>query len=150
VKSLRKAQAAMEYLMTYGWAILVVIIVLAALWSMGVFAPRIPKTACLDDVYFEAADWDYSADGTFRVIIGNKAGKKINITSINVTVGATSQYSALAIELASGEKSTVVTISGLPTGTAGDKVEPTVKITYDVIEGLPNLSTTCKVTGTIS
>jgi hypothetical protein len=32
-----KAQAAMEFLMTYGWAILIVIAVVIALYSMGVF-----------------------------------------------------------------------------------------------------------------
>ncbi|ASI13969.1 hypothetical protein Mia14_0666 [Candidatus Mancarchaeum acidiphilum] len=32
-----KAQSAMEYLMTYGWAILIVAIVLAALYVLGVF-----------------------------------------------------------------------------------------------------------------
>ena len=34
-----KGQTAMEYLMTYGWAILIVIVVIAALYSMGVFTP---------------------------------------------------------------------------------------------------------------
>jgi hypothetical protein len=32
-----KGQTAMEYLMTYGWAILIVIVVVAALFAMGVF-----------------------------------------------------------------------------------------------------------------
>ncbi|MEM7821527.1 MAG: hypothetical protein QXX38_01800 [Candidatus Aenigmatarchaeota archaeon] len=32
-----KGQAAMEFLMTYGWAILIVIAVVAALYAMGVF-----------------------------------------------------------------------------------------------------------------
>lgn len=32
-----KAQTAMEYLITYGWAILIVILVVAALYTMGVF-----------------------------------------------------------------------------------------------------------------
>ena len=33
----KRGQAAMEYLMTYGWAILVIVIVLAALLYLGVF-----------------------------------------------------------------------------------------------------------------
>ena len=36
----RKAQTAMEFLMTYGWAILIVIAVVAALYAMGVFNLR--------------------------------------------------------------------------------------------------------------
>jgi hypothetical protein len=35
---LLKAQSSMEYLMTYGWAILIIAIVLAALFSLGIFS----------------------------------------------------------------------------------------------------------------
>lgn len=38
-----KAQTAMDYLMTYGWAILIVIVVIAALYSMGVFSEPFPS-----------------------------------------------------------------------------------------------------------
>jgi len=46
-----RSQSAMEYLMTYGWAILVISIVLAALWQLGVFnsaaqAPRAQPGSC--------------------------------------------------------------------------------------------------------
>ncbi len=34
-----KSQSAMEYLMTYGWAILIIAIVMAALFSLGIFNP---------------------------------------------------------------------------------------------------------------
>jgi len=40
-----KAQTAMEYLMTYGWAILIIIVVVAALYSLGVFSVK-PAVAC--------------------------------------------------------------------------------------------------------
>ncbi|MCL5239391.1 MAG: LamG domain-containing protein [Candidatus Marsarchaeota archaeon] len=47
----RRAQSAMEYLMTYGWAILIIAVVLGALFQLGVFnagtfAPRAPPGAC--------------------------------------------------------------------------------------------------------
>ncbi len=46
-----KAQSAMEYLMTYGWAILIIAIVLVALFSLGVFnssnfSPRAQPGSC--------------------------------------------------------------------------------------------------------
>ena len=40
----KKAQSAMEYLMTYGWAILVVLIALGALFYLGVFNPKTVNT----------------------------------------------------------------------------------------------------------
>ncbi len=43
-----KAQSAMEYLMTYGWAILIISVVLASLFSLGVFnAGASLSTACV-------------------------------------------------------------------------------------------------------
>ncbi len=38
-KASSKAQSAMEYLMTYGWAILVIAVVLGVLYSLGIFNP---------------------------------------------------------------------------------------------------------------
>src|SRR3989344_9561224 len=43
-----KSQSAMEYLMTYGWAILVVLIALGALFYLGVFNPKTPNTCQLN------------------------------------------------------------------------------------------------------
>ncbi len=46
-----RAQSAMEYLMTYGWAIIIIAVVLAALFELGLFngtflGPREPPGAC--------------------------------------------------------------------------------------------------------
>ena len=46
-----KSQAAMEYLMTYGWAILIIALSLAVLYSLGImnpknFVPRAPPGSC--------------------------------------------------------------------------------------------------------
>ncbi|MGC8671449.1 MAG: LamG domain-containing protein [Candidatus Micrarchaeia archaeon] len=46
-----RAQSAMEYLMTYGWAILIIAVVLGALFQLGVFngnnfVPKAPPGAC--------------------------------------------------------------------------------------------------------
>ena len=39
LSSFRKGQAAMEFLMTYGWAILVVLVVIGALAYFGILSP---------------------------------------------------------------------------------------------------------------
>ena len=45
-KNNKKGQAAMEFLTTYGWAFLVIIVVIVALWQFGVFdtTSRIPAS----------------------------------------------------------------------------------------------------------
>ena len=66
-----KGQTTMEYLMTYGWAILIIIVVIASLYSMGVFQFKgqrysseqmieICQDVCLT-AGMEYKDWDYDS-----------------------------------------------------------------------------------------
>jgi hypothetical protein len=115
-----KAQAAMEYLMTYGWAILVIIAVVAALYAMGVFriaAPPVPCSPCF--AYF--AFVDYSA-GT--LVITNGA-REIDTLTVYEPAGAT-------ISPTSADPGEQINIIGIPTTGS-----PTVLIGYrDVRSGL--------------
>ena len=47
----KKGQAALEYLMTYGWAILAVVVVLAVLWYLGIFTPKAPEMCVFDSPF---------------------------------------------------------------------------------------------------
>jgi len=72
-----KAQSAMEYLMTYGWAILIVIVVVAALYSMGVFSGGgggVPCSPCFS--YFAYVDHNATD------LIMTSGAQEIQITSI--------------------------------------------------------------------
>jgi hypothetical protein len=74
------AQAAMEYLMTYGWAILIIAVVLGVLFQLGVFstssfAPRAPPGAC-------------------QIFRPNGPGTSQNINLMGVCTGQLPQYVA--------------------------------------------------------
>ncbi|MFH8080715.1 MAG: hypothetical protein QXO84_02430 [Candidatus Aenigmatarchaeota archaeon] len=73
----RKAQAAMEYLMTYGWAILIIVVVIAALYAMGVFKTRstVPCSPCFG--YFAYVDHN-----TNTLVLRN-GPKEVNISAGN-------------------------------------------------------------------
>jgi len=43
LNSKSKGQAAMEFLMTYGWAILIILVAIGALYFMGVFSPQVSE-----------------------------------------------------------------------------------------------------------
>jgi hypothetical protein len=94
---MKKGQTAMEYLMTYGWAILIVIVVVAALYSMGVFqvSPGVPCSPCFS--YFAFVDY---ADGTLLIRNGPR---NINVSGhmFNGTIKA----------IASPDTGSVVTLS---------------------------------------
>jgi uncharacterized protein (UPF0333 family) len=107
-----KAQAAMEYLMTYGWAILIVIIVVAALWAMGVFTTTSSVACSPCFSYFAFVDY---AGGT---MVLRNGPQEINITTVTGgTIPATTSYTA----------GKTITISGI--STTGDV---DVTITYTV------------------
>ncbi len=82
---MRKGQTAMEYLMTYGWAILIILIVGGLLVYYGVFSlrPGASKTGFgqVDIV----SPWDYNAAGELRIRVQNNLGQSLNITTVNIT-----------------------------------------------------------------
>ncbi len=64
VKLNTSAQSAMEYLITYGWAILIIAVVLAALFELGVFSggQSLPQ-ACIAEAGFICKSPIYTASG---------------------------------------------------------------------------------------
>jgi hypothetical protein len=135
--------------MTYGWALLIVLVVGAVLWWYVISPKMMPKRGCeVGDLRIYAADWAYKDDGTFQVLIENGIAAKINITA--VTVDGTPLTTGVPQTIDTGKKST--TISGTLTdpGDVGDTVEPTVVVTYDIIDGLQDQDWTCDLRGTVS
>jgi hypothetical protein len=70
----RKAQSAMEYLMTYGWAILIIAVVLGALFSLGVFSSgNLQGTGCRAFSGYTCLN-PVLHGGTFTATIGQASG----------------------------------------------------------------------------
>ena len=71
-----KAQSAMEYLMTYGWAILIIAVVLGALFSLGVFnGNNVLGTACVARSEYLCQTPVYShTTGNIMVTVGQNTG----------------------------------------------------------------------------
>ncbi len=79
-----KAQSAMEYLMTYGWAILIIAVVLGALFSLGIFSGTSTLgTACIARTGFLCQSASYQhTNGGILVTLGQNTGS--SWTSANV------------------------------------------------------------------
>ncbi len=90
-----KAQSALEYLMTYGWAILIVIIVGAALYALGVFNPGTftgHKSTGFSAIQME--DFKFTTEGNLTLKLGNRHGRTINITGITMKAPNGNYYNA--------------------------------------------------------
>jgi hypothetical protein len=83
----KKSQSALEYMMTYGWAILIIVIVAAVLYSLGIFNPT--SFVATESVSGFAGLGSIQAQcsaGGLEMSIGNAVGSLINITDVNVTL----------------------------------------------------------------
>ena len=119
---MRKGQTAMEYLMTYGWAILIIMVVLAVLFYLGVLNPPIPEP-CVFPARVTCISSKLNTAGNLTLIIGQGTGHPIMVTGVNCTMNssatwatdnaATLVYSpAFNINITSGGQATVAQILG--------------------------------------
>jgi hypothetical protein len=89
-----KGQAALEFLMTYGWAILVVLVVIGALAYFGVLNPSMlmPEKCTLQTGFSCKAHRVDATTNSISMIIQNGIGKEIIITGMNITAPIMTGY----------------------------------------------------------
>ena len=83
---MRKGQTAMEYLMTYGWAILIIMIVVAVLFYLGVFNLGSTISQCTFPPGFTCVSNKLQA-GTSKLylVLGQGTGHPIQVNGVNCT-----------------------------------------------------------------
>ncbi len=136
----RKGQAAMEFLMTYGWAILVVLAAIGALAYFGILSPSkfLPSSFTMTGG-ISAGEYKVSAGMPATLTFGiiNNIGDQITIneTDVNTTNLGSAVDCQIAnttqISLANGQKQ-VFTFSCTNTAAAnvGDKFKANVNVIY--------------------
>lgn len=146
----KKAQSAMEYLMTYGWAILIVIIVAAALYALGVFNPATftGRTATGFQTIGAPTDWDLNASGGVRLIMANnKMSTTLSIINITATISGSSYTNEINVPIGPGATQNIY-FTGLPAQTPGSTYSLRLGILYNA--GGLNHTDTGTVTGVVS
>jgi hypothetical protein len=88
----------MEFLMTYGWAILVIVIVIAALFYLGVMNPaRMTPTSCTLRPGFSCSSFKLeSGTGNLNLKLGQASGHPIFIKAIKCTQETVPNTASLA------------------------------------------------------
>ncbi len=89
--NMKKGQAAMEFLMTYGWAILVVLAAIGALAYFGVLSPdKFLPDKCTAAPPFSCAQYKVSGGagpGNINVTLNNNAGSDMSTVAVGLTCG---------------------------------------------------------------
>src|SRR3989338_4858786 len=121
----KKGQAALEFLMTYGWAILVVLVAIGALAFFGVLSPDKflpakctlqPGLACIDHQV---------TPGIVTVVVKNGYGSDITVNDVRAEGCGAIQP---ATTLANGVQTTYLITCSTPI--AGSKYSGILNITY--------------------
>lgn len=147
-----KGQTAVEYLMTYGWAILIILIVAGVLAYYGIFAPAGflgPSSKGFTQINV-LQPWDVDAAGNLKMQIENRVGQDIVITEVKAVLGTTGTpltcgedalhpYTTVPVTIVNaGTKfpqtglMTLGCSGGIGTGTTGSSYTITVQVIYTV------------------
>lgn len=125
----------MEFLMTYGWAILVVLIAIGALAYFGVLNPsRFLPESCTIGPGFSCDEFQVLADGSWTIVLRNGIGKAINTVDLDLSSidpGGAGAGSCATDPVPDGGTTICTGAAGSITlGTAGDRVKATINWDY--------------------
>lgn len=151
----------MEFLMTYGWAILIVVIAVAALAAFGVFNPqRFAQERCVGDATKFACTTNAisldPATGAVQIGLTNGAGETVNITEVRTTgdcgvptftpgtAGTAGQFSLTRAgsDVTSDElrpNDNFILALSCDTQNPGGVFDETFTIEYEIVGGIGNL-----------
>jgi len=132
---MRRGQAAIEFLMTYGWALLIILVAISALVYFGILnADRFLPERC--DLPTGIACLSFKlTDDDLTLVIQNNLGEDITFRQIalmrtrNSTLCSTN-YTSFGGSLINGDKNTY-TISNCEPGIEGQKFKGLIKLLYD-------------------
>ncbi len=121
----------MEFLMTYGWAILVVLVAIAALAYFGVLNPaKFLPSSCTITPGISCDDFKVESDEVTLVLTN---GMGDDLTSVTVDVGSCSESAPQPWN--NGETLTI-NLDGCSNGASGAKFKEDVSVTYTRSSGL--------------
>ena|SRR3989338_3875290 len=85
----KRGQSALEFLVTYAWAFIVIAIIIAAIAYFGILRPqKVLPDRCTFSVSFDCIGYTLNTDGTFKLKLKNNVGSSITVSDVNVVSDA--------------------------------------------------------------
>ncbi len=144
MKFLKKGQAAMEFLMTYGWAILVVLVAIGALAYFGVLSPQkyLPNTCTIPN-QFGCNEWKVSAtDSNVQIVLQNGRGADLTGVTVGLSGTGLTCVDSAAQDISDGESATFTVACSAGIGSAGSRFKADVAVTYTEVGSVLGARTT--------
>lgn len=128
---MKRGQSALEYLVTYGWAILAIVIIAGVLWYFGIFNPAkfSGEKQCGGYSAFICQDFKVNTSGWLQIVLNNKVGGQI--TGVNITTGSLGGWSCSPTTVGANANTTCNTRLAALGQTSGDSFDQaTITLTY--------------------
>mgnify|MGYP001593899594 CR=1 FL=1 len=139
----KKVQAALEFLMSYGWAILIMVVVIAALAYFGVLSPdALFSDKCILPAGITCLDHKVESYQVILVLKNNK-GETMTITNITISSNNQECFDNESITLYNNDK-VVFIIEQCNFGIPGGRFNGKINITYALEDKLAH-----KIAGTL-
>ena len=136
----REAQAALDYLMSWGWVLIIIVLVLVILFSLGVF--RVPSAPTIISGFKGITMQAAEANSTMMVVkITNNYNQFVNVTGITVNVNGNTYtaYSCLNTIISTGQSTLCRVPVVIPTTSYLSKIQisftPYKSSIYEVSNG---------------
>jgi hypothetical protein len=139
---MKRAQAALEFLTTYGWAFIVILVMIGALAYFGVLSPnKVTPSRCIVESGFSCKDFQITTTGINIYLINGK-GEGLTVNNLTVTSDVATNIACTAPADGSpvadaGNISIVCSMDDLSTA-RGDKVKFEFSINYKMAKGTYN------------
>jgi len=119
-----RAQAAIEFLMTYGWAVLIILAVIAVLFYLGVLnTGNSAAKSCAFPAGFTCAEFSVDDSGRLYLDLGQATGRTITVTGIGcATGGSAPSLTSVSVVIGNGMHANVTDAAGVQC--AGDASNP--------------------------
>ena len=128
----RKSQSALEYMMTYGWAILVIVIVAAVLYSLGIFSPSSSlSTTVTGFANTPVSSAAFTNNGGLAFSVGDLVGYPIEITNVTEITASGSKITILPnITVSPSQTKVIIIPKAFSSSTQGSHESVSLTITY--------------------
>jgi hypothetical protein len=138
-----KGQSALEYLITYGWALVAISVIIMLLFYLGIFSPASWIPAGNEAVglsVFGITDFAVKADGTMTLYLVNNAQASVNLTDIKIKDSSlVSPDPTLPRVMTPGANLTITGISTI-IGASGDAFYSNkIEFNYSIVGGARHL-----------
>ena len=128
----KRGQAALDFLMTYGWALLLIVLVVGALFALGIFdTGTFLGSRASGFTQIGVSGWQLNSSGIFSIKFKDKAGTDVNITAINITLNTLTLTNNTSVSIANGKESGTLVVGNFSTVPAsGGSYSVRVAINY--------------------